>query len=224
VPSPPNPVLLYHITAIPNLPGIGAQGALQSKGWLAAHGLDYSNIAYQGAQGTRANKVVPLGPGGVIHDYVPFYFAPRSPMLLTINSGNVHGCAHRQEDIVHFMIKLDDIVKNDLIFVFFNYNATIVIAECFDDLADMDKIDWPLFFETPKIDGYCMYWKSRLDPPHHARRMETRQAEFLVYESVPLSLVSGIGTYNQAKADQVRDILTTAGVDLPVKAKPVWYY
>lgn len=224
MPAPPNPVLIYHITAIPNLAGIAAQGALRAKGPLARQGLDYSDIAYQGAQGSRANKVVPLGPGGVIHDYVPFYFAPRSPMLGAINVGKVPGCEHRQDSIVHFMISLDAVVKAGLPFVFYNYNATLGIAECFNELVDLDKIDWPLFFESPRIAGYCKYWNSRIDNPRYALRMETRQAELLVHEAVPLSLVGGIGTYNDAKAEEVRAVLDGAGVELPVKAKPGWYF
>jgi hypothetical protein len=49
--------------------------------------MGYHNIAYQGAQGKRATKLVARPPMGVIHDYVPFYFAPRSPMLFTIDKG-----------------------------------------------------------------------------------------------------------------------------------------
>src|SRR4051812_37511694 len=95
---PPSPVWIYHITAIPNLINIVAQGALWSKGSLVRSGQQYENIAYQGAQGKRAMKIVDVPPGGVVHDYVPFYFAPRSPMLFTINQGNVEGCAYRQKD------------------------------------------------------------------------------------------------------------------------------
>jgi hypothetical protein len=224
VPAPPSPVWIFHITAIPNLAGIAAQRALRSKRWLGRQQLGYSDIAYQGAQGRRASKSVPLLPGGVIHDYVPFYFAPRSPMLGAINRGCVPDCTHRQDEIIHFVIDLDTIVKAGLPFVFYNYNATLSIAECFCELADLDKIDWPVFFEHPRIEGYCKYWHSRIDNPRYALRMETRQAELLVHETVPLALVKGIGTINDAKADEVRAVLDGAGVEVSVKAKPGWYF
>ncbi len=51
-------------------------------------GIDYQNIAHQGAQGARSIKSVPYPPGGQVHDYVPFYLAPRSPMLLATNENN----------------------------------------------------------------------------------------------------------------------------------------
>lgn len=53
--------------------------------------IGYTNIAHQNIQDRRAYRQVPFDPGGVLHDYVPFYFAPRSPMLYTISRGNVVG-------------------------------------------------------------------------------------------------------------------------------------
>lgn len=224
MPLPPNPVRIFHITTIANLPSIAAQRALCAKGRLARQGLDYDNIAYQGAQGTRALKQVPLPPGGVIHDYVPFYFAPRSPMLGTINEGNVPDCPYRQSDIVHFIANLDRVAAAGHAFVFYNYNATLNIAECFNSMSDLDKIDWPLFFEPPQIAGFCKFWFSTVTNPRYALRMETRQAELLVHESLPLALCQGIGTYNEVKAEEVRILLAQTGVELPVKAKPGWYF
>lgn len=145
-------------------------------------------------------------------------------MLFTINNGNVPGCAHRQEDIVHFAFTLDAIVQAGLRFVFYDYNATLGIATCYNDLSDLDKIDWPLFFEPPHLGGYCKYWKSRIDIPKYVKRMETRQAELMVHERVPLAHASGIGTYDAAKAAQVKAILDGAGITLPVAAKAEWYY
>src|SRR5262249_50264055 len=109
-------------------------------------------------------------------------------------------------------------------FVFFNYNATLDFAECFDSINDLDKIDWPLFFEDPKLDGYCKYWKSTITTTRYAMRMETRQAEFLVHGSVPLGVLRGVATIDAAKAAEVGDIFNAAGVNLPLKAKPNWYY
>ncbi len=163
-------------------------------------------------------------PGGVIHDYVPFYFAPRSPMLGTIDRGNVANCPYRQPDIVHLVTTVEAIVDAGLPYVFYDYNATLSISTCYSNLKDLDKIDWPLFFESPLLDGYCKYWNSRMDNPKYTLRMETRQAEFLVHDNVPLKLVERVGVYDQAKATDVRKILATAKINIPVEVKPNWYY
>lgn len=103
--APPHPVRLFHITAIGNLQAICRQGALLAKNAVAAAGVNYQNIAHGGAQGTRAAKAVPVPLGGTVHDFVPFYFAPRSPMLSAIHNGKVAGCQVPQQDIVHFGAK-----------------------------------------------------------------------------------------------------------------------
>lgn len=78
-------------------------------------------------------------------------------------------------------------------FVFYNYNASLAFVECFDHIEDLSKIDWPLFFETPKLGGYCKYWKSMHDNARYARRMETRQAEFLGRTDYPSAWGSSAG-------------------------------
>lgn len=85
------PVRIFHITAIDNLEMICQQGALLSKTKSEQLGLQYHNIAHGGAQGTRSIKSVNNPPGGLIHEFVPFYFAPRSPMLSAIHQiGRAH--------------------------------------------------------------------------------------------------------------------------------------
>jgi len=106
----PNPIRLFHITAIENLPAIFQSRALLSKNQGAQAGLNYQNIAHQGAQGTRSQRGVPNPPGGNIHDFVPFYFAPRSPMLSAIHNGKVSGCTLKQEHIAHIETNVDQLV------------------------------------------------------------------------------------------------------------------
>jgi hypothetical protein len=220
----PNPLRIFHITAIPNLVSITKFKALHANTLLDKRKIGYENIAYQGAQGKRATKMVAKPPGGVIHDYVPFYFAPRSPMLYTINNGNVPDCPHRQPDIVHLMTTVEIVIANKLPYVFYDYNATLGIATCYNDVDDLDKIEWDLFHEAPRIDGYCKYWHSVVNNPRYILRQETRQAEFLVHKSFPLKLMIGVGAYNEAKAAEVREIFDNAGIEVPVEAKPEWYF
>jgi ssDNA thymidine ADP-ribosyltransferase, DarT len=52
---------------------------------------DYYNIGYKNLIDKRGSRIVPVEPGGVLNDYVPFYFAPRSPMLYSIHTGFVQG-------------------------------------------------------------------------------------------------------------------------------------
>jgi hypothetical protein len=215
---------IFHITAIANLARIAKSKTLLANAVLQKKKIQHGNIAYQGAQGKRATKLVAKPPGGVIHDYVPFYFAPRSPMLMAINGGKVEGCTYRQQDIVHLETTVEAIVDKGLAFVFYDYNATLDFATCYSDLKDLNKIDWPLFYETPRLDGYCVYWFSTVNNPKHILRMETRQAEFLVHQNVPLNLINCVGAYSPEKATEVQKIFGDADIDIPVEVKTAWYY
>ncbi len=75
------PLPIYHITPIDNLESIISEGGLLAYNVMLDTGINYTNIAYENIQYRRARIRVPCGAGGVMHDYVPFYFAPRSPML-----------------------------------------------------------------------------------------------------------------------------------------------
>ena len=219
-----SPLRIFHITAICNLATIARSKKLYAKTELDKKRVSYGNIAYQGAQGKRAVKMVAKPPGGVIHDYVPFYFAPRSPMLFTINKGNVPDCPHWQPDIVHFVTTVEAVTEGELPYVFYDYNATLGIATCYSDIWDLDKINWDLFYERPRLDDYCKYWHSVLDNPKYVLRQETRQAEFLIHKRIPLTMMSVVGVYSEAKAGEVREIFDEADIDLEVEVKTSWYF
>lgn len=108
--------------------------------------------------------------------------------------------------------------------MFYDYNATLIYATCYSDLRDLDKINWELFHETPRLDGYCKFWLNQPNNPRYIRRMETRQAEFLVHERFPLELVRSIGVYSSAKAEEVEEILDDANIEIPVVVKSAWYF
>jgi hypothetical protein len=220
----PTTVRLFHITAIENLPAICAAGALLSKNAGAGAGIAYQNIAHQGAQGARALKKVPNPPGGTVHDYVPFYFAPRSPMLRAIEGGKVAGCALRQADIVHLETTVEIVVATGRSFVFYDRNATLAFSTPHTDLGRLDAVAWDLLTEDPQLDGFCKYWHNRVDVERYVDRMERRQAEFLVRERVELSRFLRIGVVDADRAADVRRVLDAAGVALPVEVKRDWYF
>jgi hypothetical protein len=221
----PNPVRLFHITALSNLINIVQSGALLSKNSGAQAGINYQNIAYAGAQGSRSARAVPDPPGGGIHDFVPFYFAPRSPMLRAIHGGKVSGCTLKQEDIVYFETTVDEVQRSGLEFVFYDRNATLAFSKAYTDLAELPTaIAWYLLTETPRLDGFCKYWQNNPQNPRHADRMERRQAEFLLKQQVPLSAILRIGVIDEQRAVSVREILAYSSTNIPVTVMPEWYF
>jgi hypothetical protein len=220
----PNPVRLFHITAIANLQAMCQAGALLSKNGSATAGIAYTNIAHGGAQGVRAAKPLPNPPGGAVHDYVPFYFAPRSPMLSAIHAGKVADCTVPQQDIVHFETTAGRVTAGGAPFVFFDRNATYAYSKAFTDLAQLDAVSWDLLTEPPRLDGFCKYFHDQHQVERYADRREKRMAEFLVHDRVPLVRFIRIGVCTQAKAAQVQAILDAAGVPLQAEVKTDWYF
>lgn len=180
--------------------------------------------AHQGAQGARSIKRVPNPPGGTVHDYVPFYFAPRSPMLLAIEGEKVAGCDLRQADIAYIETTVAHVAASGRPFVFYDRNATLAFSTPYVDLARLDAIAWDLLTEAPMLDGFCKYWNNRLNVDRYVDRMERRQAEFLVRDRLDLVSFVRIGVIDATRAAEVRAMLAAVRVALTVEVKRDWYF
>ncbi len=207
---------LYHITHIDNLPGILADGALCCDRMLEEQGKSVTNIAHQHIKERRAKrKVETLGnrrvaAGGTLADYVPFYFAPRSPMLYTIHRGNIEDYTGGQKSVVYLVTTVERATALGQPWCFTEGHAEIAYSEYFDDLARLDRIDWPLMGET--------YWGG------DDERRRKRQAEFLVHQTFPVKALEQIVTINPDLQTQARYFLQREGTDLPVNIDANWYY
>jgi hypothetical protein len=82
---------VYHITHVQNLQSIIAHNGLWCDNSRQERELDTIGIAHDHIKQRRARRRVHLGAQGTLADYVPFYFAPRSPMLYAIHTGWVEG-------------------------------------------------------------------------------------------------------------------------------------
>ncbi|WP_415878963.1 DUF4433 domain-containing protein [Methylomonas sp. TEB] len=210
--SVPERIGLYHITHIDNLAGI-----IRADGLLAHNGVedDYTDIAHQTIQTQRNRRLVPCPPGGALHDYVPFYFCRRSPMLYAIHKDNIAGYHGGQQSIVYLVSELASVQQAGLSFVFTDGHAIMQVSEFYNDEADLNKIDWPLM--------KAKLWKDTDEDPDRKRR---RQAEFLLHRRCPWSLISGIAVFDEAMKSRVESLLDDLKpAHLPrVKVLPAWYY
>jgi hypothetical protein len=145
-------------------------------------------------------------------------------MLRAIEGGKVAGCQWRQADIVHIETTIDLVTASGNKFVFFDRNATLPYSQPYTDLAQLEVVAWDLLTESPQLDGFCKYWLDRPSVDKYADRMERRQAEFLVKDSVPLGSFVRFGAINEQRVQEVRAILAQARVDLPVEVKHDWYF
>jgi len=108
--------------------------------------------------------------------------------------------------------------------LFTNQNATLALADFFDDIVDLREVDWDIILESPQIEGYCKYWFNKHNVPRYVRRMEKRMAEFLVYHKVPVAVFEEIGVRTQECADRVNRALTGSAWNVNIRVVPGWYY
>lgn len=207
------PLPIYHITPIDNLESILSAGGLLAYNVMLETETNYINIAYENIQDRRARIRVPCGAGGVLHDYVPFYFAPRSPMLYTINRGNVTSYTQGQAALIHLVSDVLEIEIRGLDFVFTDGHAVMQITDFFDHLNYLDHIDWDVMESR--------YWNDTNEDNDRKRR---RQAEFLVHNFLPWQLITEIGVINSTIKAQAENILQKFTHKPSVIVRNNWYY
>lgn len=204
---------IYHITHITNLRSVFAQGGLCCDKRRTRDGLECRGIAFEHIKERRARRPVPRGPRGTLADYVPFYFAPRSPMLYTIDRGNVPSYLEGQLPIVHLVASAENVQHSELPFVFTDGHADMDYSDFFADLEELENVDWDLMKEV--------YWH---DTPDDGDRKRRRQAEFLVHDFVPWELIEVIGVINREIAAKVSSLLQNQEHRPSVLVRPQWYY
>lgn len=208
----PIPTPIIHMTHVHNLPAIIRGGGLAATAVLQRAGGQFINVAYSSIQTQRAAKVVPCGPGGCLHDYVPFYFGKKSPMLYTINKGNVP-CDGGQDALVHLVSTAQAVEDEGLGFAFTDGHGIMNFSDFYADLKNLDEVDWNVMAAT--------YWHDTADHPDRKRR---RQAEFLVHEEFPWGLVTDIVVRTESVRGIVGGMIRGLAHRPRVKADQSWYY
>lgn len=215
--------LLFHFTHVDNLPAILDAGALLSDTVVCARGLLSNEAGDPEIKERRRNQPVTCPPGGVVADYVPFYFAARSPMMYKLHVGGVPSFTGDHRDLVYFVSDVSRMLAADVPFAISDRNAAKALADFTNDvsvLGDLaadapqsEFIDWPLM--------KARMWNNTLED---GERMERRMAEFLVHGDVPFELVGRVATRSDDRRARIERLFARAGVDLTVIVRSDWYY
>jgi len=204
----PIPTPIYHFTHVENLVRLFGAGMLLCKNEMTAQNSQYRSSAFDSVQSHRESFQVPVSRGGTIHDYVPFYFNSLSPMLYTINCGNVENI--RMQDLVFFKTSAQTVEASGIDFAFTDGHGIMDLSDYYDDLTDLDQVPWNVI--------NARYWNDFQD----GRRL--RQSEFLVYKSFNWSLVELIGVYNQDMKEHVEQLISNLQQPPVVEIRRNWYF
>ena len=171
-----------------------------------------TSIGNQELISRRATHPVPISPFGFLNDYIPFYFTPFSPMLLNIKTGR--GVPQRpNEEIVILVSSLHNIQKLGLNFVFSDMHAYYQWANFYNNLNDLDKVDWSLLQNRD-------FKRDQNDP----LKFERYQAEALIHQHCPLTALQGVLCYNEQVKSSLEDLMSERNINIPIYANPNWYF
>ena len=200
---------IYRMIHIENLPRLLEWSGDWAQSEAKKRGLSKRPIHHTDIMDARERASIDVPPGGVVADYVPFYFGPRSPMLYAIKQGKVEGCKD-QKEIIYLVSTAEAVADAKLQFVFTDGHAIIGYVNHFNRLEDLPNVPWDAI--------NAQYWNNIVDG-----RCK-RQSEFLVRDFFPLSLVGGIGVANAKRQAEVEEILAAAKISMQVKVCNAWYF
>ena len=211
--QPPLEPKIYHIVHIDRLPSILAMGGLVSDVKALQMNLPGTSIGDSGIKEWRRRKTLRIYSDLTVGDCVPFYFCPRSVLLLSNHSRRRPKVENRdgQEPIVHLESDLGATIawagQKGRRWLFTDANAAMDDATEFNDLSHLDRIRWDIVRATS--------WPGQDD---------AKMAEFLVEQSFPWQLVQRIGVIDRLRKAEVEQLLSGAVRPPPVANIRGWYY
>lgn len=209
-PLNPDKALIFRITHRDNLPFILDHGLYAPNS--TTHDPNHRNIGNVDLIGKRTRRAVPVGPGGTLSDYIPFYFTPYSIMLLNIHTGyNVKQVPN--QEILILVSSLHKIAEEKIPFVFTDQHAYPPMANYYVDLKDLNKVPWD---QLNRRD-----FKGDPDDPG---KKERYQAEVLIWKHVPLNALLGICCYNATVLAWVQQELAKRDLNVHTSIQGNWYF
>jgi hypothetical protein len=211
----PDPTPIFRFVHFDNLEVVLRRGGLHAPNHTPNDGLAFKTIHNIEIQEKRKQKPIPCGPGGVIHDYVPFYFGYLSPMMLQLNTGRVAGYTEGQEPLIYLVSTAQAVCDSGTGFAFSDGHGIAGFTDWYDDLGQLGEVEWNMVYQR--------YWADNINDMDRQRK---KQAEFLVHRCCDWSLIQEIGVINTRMKTKVEGILSgfDAGLHRPVVVHNGWYY
>jgi hypothetical protein len=202
--------LIFRITHSDNVPHILANGLhCQSSDVVNP---DFVPIGSSSIIDKRASKTVGAPPGGMLVDYVPFYFTPCSPMLHNVVTGRNGVELRARAEVVVLVSSFDTVEALDIPVVVADRNATLMSATMKSGRALLASLPWSAWRGRN-------FKRDQNDP----EPFERYQAEALVHRLLPPTALLSIITYDAATQGTVVQSVSDAGLAIPTHVRSHWY-
>lgn len=206
---------IYHITHIDNLAGIVSQGLLSDASRLSQN-CSVHLVGMSAIKQRRLQEIeVDCCGNRKVGEFVPFYFCPRSVMLYVLHKGNHPDLNYLggQEAMLHLACRVTTVVnwadRQKVAWAFCSQNAGAYLTRFSGAFLDLETLDWKAIASSDFRD---------------AQVKANKQAEFLVADVVPWSLVEGIGVATRGQLSAVMEVLRGADHLPKVEVRPGWYF
>lgn len=208
---------IYHFTHVDNIEAIFSSGHLACD-MTAREGLARTEVGDPAIKESRRRRPVLAGPRGQVGDYVPIYYAPRSPMMFRI------ACDHRDSKpncypggdrpLVYLVTRIGSAVDGASGWVGTDGNAATATTEFTADLQELEQmVDWALMTAER--------WNNTAEDMDRQRR---RQAEFLVHQRLDAQLIQWVGVHDDHHHSRVQALLAGHPLAERIIVRPGWYY
>ena len=146
---------------------------------------DFISIGDGSLIGTRKNFV--LNNGKLLGEYIPFYFAYKTPMLYVVQKGYNQVKPIAPEEIVYCVTSVQKILEFNIDFIFTDGHAFDRFSTQYTP-RDIEKISEIIDWEAIK----AKYWNIESDLDLKRRK----EAEFLVLGDIPIECILGYIVFN----------------------------
>lgn len=197
----------FRLTHIDNIPYIERCGLVRADSPL--RDPNYVSIGDRQVIGIRASRDV---KGYSLNEYVPFYLGPRSPMLYVIQHGYNGVLRVDAEDIVYCVIRLDDLIHNNIDCIFTDGHALSAFTSFYPQ-SMLPRIDEIIKYD----DVFSSQWNNEEDLDLKRRK----EAELLVKQDLPAQFVRGYVVFNE-KAKQ--RLISSGVVPDKIVVVPGYYF
>jgi hypothetical protein len=207
----PEKALIWRIVHRHNINWILDNGLHSANSGVTA--AQYEGIGNQELINRRAHRAVPIAPGGVLADYIPFYFTPFSPMMYNIHTGRGDVKQHSNDGILILVSSVHKIQQQGIPFVFTDRHAYTPLAEFYNNINELGEVDWPLLQQRN-------FQRNPDDP----LQIERYQAEALIHRYCPIESLIGIVCYTDELKLLLDREVAERGLNLDVRKLTQWYF
>jgi hypothetical protein len=192
---------VLHMTHIDNLNSILNSKALFSKKYVDQNVKTYKDISDQSVQDGRSRIVIPC-TGNELHEYVPFYWGRKTPMVSSLRGQN--------KDLIFLQFFSDILEENECVITDGNARTSGTMFKSYNDISDLNILD-SRSINTVKY----------ADDPEVKRK---KQSEVLVHNSIGLGRLKCIICHSEDVKTKIELLISTHRVNCGVYVNIGAYY